>query len=325
MSQTLAILHDAYRRVNDRKVFWSAMALSAAVVAVLAGVSINERGVRVFTWQFDSDVMTSDMVLSRPIGRWRLFLTQYAGGLVFVALQALVFSVACFAVLAWRADVLAPGIFLAVPTVVLVFSYLFSFSVLIGVLTRSTVSALLLTGLFWLLVFGLGVADKALIAGRVRIQHETEKAALRVDRLEQRLQRLLEPPGDVGPGQAEGQGQKEAGAEPPEPEMLTAEQLEFNLRIARDLRDRLGESVDSLRWWNDLFFSIRTFLPKTDETVSLVERWMIPEGRIPRGRRGGEIDRTIRGRSVAWIVGTSVAFELVVLLAGGWLFVRRDY
>ena len=94
-----------------------------------------------------------DLVVARPISRMRLFITQYAAGLLFVTLQITVFSVASFLVIGLRGGAWEAGLFLAIPLVVCFFSYLFSVCVLLGLLTRSTVASLLLTLLFWLLLF----------------------------------------------------------------------------------------------------------------------------------------------------------------------------
>src|SRR5439155_22018452 len=76
-----------------------------------------------------------DLYLSKPIGRLRLFLTKYATGLLFVALQVLVFSLASFVVIGVRGKSWEPGIFLAVPLVVSFFSYIYCVCVLIGIVT----------------------------------------------------------------------------------------------------------------------------------------------------------------------------------------------
>ena len=98
------------------------------------------------------DLMTAgsiDLFVSKPIGRLRLFFTEYLAGLLFAALQVTIFTAACFLVIGLRGGVWEPGLFLAVPIVVCFFSYLFSVCVFLGVATRSTIAALLLTLLFW--------------------------------------------------------------------------------------------------------------------------------------------------------------------------------
>ena len=67
-----------------------------------------------------------DLFVSKPIGRLRLFLTEYVAGLLFVTLQVTIFSAASFLVIGLRGGVWEPGLFVAVPVVVCFFSYLFS-------------------------------------------------------------------------------------------------------------------------------------------------------------------------------------------------------
>jgi hypothetical protein len=38
-----------------------------------------------------------------------------------------------------------------------------------------------------------------------------------------------------------------------------------------------------------------------------------------------EMLEELRSRSVWWVVGTSLAFEAIVLLIAAWIFCRRDY
>ena len=83
-----------------------------------------------------------ECMLSKPIGRVRLFLTKYCAGLLFVVLQALVFTLAAIIVIGVRSNEWIWGLLLAVPVVTLFFSYLYSASALVGVWTRSTLAAL---------------------------------------------------------------------------------------------------------------------------------------------------------------------------------------
>ena len=110
-----------------------------------------------------------DTLLSKPIGRVRLFLTKYVSGLLFLALQVLVFTTGCFLVIWIRGGAIEPRLFLAVPIVVLFFSYLFAFCAFVGMVTRSTMAALLLTILFWFLVFLVNAADDIVLAQREAI------------------------------------------------------------------------------------------------------------------------------------------------------------
>jgi hypothetical protein len=79
-----------------------------------------------------------ELSLCKPIGRVRLFLTKYLAGLLFVAMQVSIFSVMAFRGCRVARRRWVPRLFLAIPLVLLMFSYLFSFCALIGFLTRST-------------------------------------------------------------------------------------------------------------------------------------------------------------------------------------------
>ena len=85
---------------------------------------------------------------------------------------------------------------------------------------------------------------------------------------------------------------------------------------------------------HDILYGVKTVLPKTSETVGLLERSLYDMADLPdelMGQRGNqaeaqrEIVETIRSRSVWWVVGTSLGFEALVLCCAAWIFCRRDY
>ena len=213
MIQTWALLVDAYRDLNAKRLFWVVLAVSGLVVAAFAALGLDHGSVTLLGWTtpvhspllafitpavfykrafvtFGVDVWLSwlasilalvstagifpdlmaggsiDLYLSKPIGRVRLFLTKVAGGLLFVTLQVTVFCGCCFVLLRARGGQWEPGVFLAVPLVVLMFSYLFAVCVLLGVVTRSTVAALLLTLVFWAIAWGVQRSDDLVDLGR---------------------------------------------------------------------------------------------------------------------------------------------------------------
>jgi ABC-type transport system involved in multi-copper enzyme maturation permease subunit len=88
---------------------------------------------------------TIDVLLSKPISRARLFLYKYVSSMVFVLLQGSLFVVLTFLVMGLRWGVWRPGYLLSAPLLVLLFSYVFCVSVFVGVKTRSTVAAILLS------------------------------------------------------------------------------------------------------------------------------------------------------------------------------------
>ncbi len=92
-----------------------------------------------------------DVVLGKPISRSRLFFYKYLAALVFVFVQAAYFVGLTFLVMGLKWGVWAPGYLLAAPLLVFLFSYIFCISVWVGVKTRSTVAAVLLTIGSWAL------------------------------------------------------------------------------------------------------------------------------------------------------------------------------
>lgn len=93
------------------------------------------------------------VALSKPISRWRLFFYKYIGALLFMGVQAALFAVIVFFAIRLRIGLWKPAIFLSVPLLLLMFSYLYSVTTLIGIKTRSVMASVLFTILFWLFCF----------------------------------------------------------------------------------------------------------------------------------------------------------------------------
>lgn len=388
MIQTFALLQDAYRELNSKKLFWITMILSGIVVAGFAAIGINQKGLTLLWFQIGNFggavtsatipadqlyktlfanfgiafwlswiatilalVSTSSMIpdfiasgaieltLSKPISRLRLFLTKFAVGLLFVGLQVLTFSAACFVVIGVRGGAWEPGVFLAVPVVLLFFSYLFAVCVLFGLLTRSTIASLLLTLLFWFLCFGVNATEGIVLNGRESNAVLADSLETRIGKMEANTTKLLRQPLDEG---------VEDTREPVTPAELDA----ANPKIA-EFRQDLAEVRAAYRPWNTAaktFVAVKTLLPKTSETVALIDRWLVDEMNLrdqrfdddadspntsgPAFTRLSGADRIkvqkrleaiYKGRSVSWVIGTSLIFELLILGVAARIFVRRDF
>lgn len=278
--------------------------------------------------------------LSKPIGRMRLFLTRYFTGLLFVALQVGVFTTASFFVLGIRGGAWEPTIFLAIPVVIVFFSYLFSFCVLIGVLTRSAMPALLLTMLFWCMLYVLNVGDAMLVGFRDGNAGLVEARAARIERMERNTRDSI-----IEAKALEGI----ENYEPTDDELVASMPI-----IARQREEQVSaqEDLASLKAWAGRIYAIKTVFPKTAETIGLLERWLLPDDEVQaaqdraaaaeaasgkddasadedepsgQGMDSEAIAREFRSRSIWWIVGTSLGFEALVLAIAGFVFVRRDY
>ncbi len=388
MRQTWAILLDAYRALAAKKLFWIVLILSGLVVAAFGAVGINESGLTFFGWESDVGFTTAqlspavfyktmfvslgigfwiawlatilalvstaglipdflsdgsiDLTLSKPVGRLRLFLTKYASGLLFVALQVLVFCVASFLVLGLRGGTWEWGVFIAVPMVTIFFSYLYAICALLGVLTRSTMASLLLTLLLWFVIWGVQTTEQTLLFFRTMDQ---ERIAVLQEDIERREGDLAQMSEQESAGIVE--GLKNAVSRPSRERAMERRQEEL---------ERAEDRLATISRFHNGALAARTILPKTGETIGLIERWLIdlaelpdlseepepilPPSDAPDGEEGEELEidnaalqqRTqqrvvekIRERSVLWIVGTSLLFEAFVLAIASWLFVRRDF
>lgn len=400
MTQTIALLVDAYRELNAKKLFWVTLILSGVLVGAFACVGLDAQGITIFKWSlpvpmFNTGTMSVgffykflfvqfgvalwlswaamilavistaaiipdfvsggavELALSKPIGRVRLFLTKYVMGLLFVTLQVGVFSLASFLVIGLRGGAWEPRLFMAIPIVVAVFSFLFCVSALVGLLTRSTIAALLLTLLFWIFLFILNAADSSTlmiksqkVAQVARQERMIERQKKEIDRLEHWARSQLD---EKAKSDAAANGEPE-----PAPVAWSSEQIEqispqiVNVRsqitsTEKDIKEN-QDDVTQIERWNRGFVIAKTVLPKTAETTKLLERALLSEEDLKkieratgndRRRRDDEEDthvtgaqmaeQVLRSRSVGWIVGTSLAFEGVVLVLACWVFARRDF
>jgi ABC-type transport system involved in multi-copper enzyme maturation permease subunit len=385
LTQTKAVFIDAYRELNAKKLFWITMALNVLVVALFAALGINQQGVTLLHWTFDSPFFNADNVspelfyklqftswgipfwlswvttilalistagivpdlvsggmiepvLSKPIGRVRLFLTKYITGLFFVALQVLVFTVGCILVIGIRGNAWEPKLLLAVPIVLAFFSYLFAFCAFLGLITRSTITSLLGTLLLWFLIFLLNIADSTMLAQRegseLRVEDRTQDVERQENFARKRIDQLRAN-GDPVPGD-----NPEDNVDDP----LVA--VNPALGMSRNRLAEAQESAETWRGWARNAFIAKTVFPKTQETISLLERELITREEILKlmgmqepppsandedlpamadPRTTERVTMVLRERSTLWILGTSFGFEAFFLALCCLIFARRDF
>jgi ABC-type transport system involved in multi-copper enzyme maturation permease subunit len=377
ITQTLAIFHDAYRELTDRKLFWLILILSVIAIIGFAGFHADDQHLTYFGFNFPAIgipprvlyksifsgfvigmwltwiatvlalISTAsifpdfiafgsiDLFLSKPISRVRLFFTKYAAGMLFVILQVVVFTLMAYCVLGLRGGGWVPGLFWAIPIVVCFFSYLFSVCVFFGVLWRSTLAAFFLTLLFWLICYALGTTELVLLSFKTEAQLSLTRLNLQIDTYDKRIA-MMEP----------------ATAATSRPSTQPAPRLLTDFKATREklVAERFDteSNLRSLDRWHGIFYSIKTFFPKTTDTIELLNRILLsreeisqltPEDRrnrrhknddeddsgVPKPRADVETQNRLRDRSIGWIVGTSLAFEAVVLSLAAWIFHRRDF
>ena len=200
--QVWALIADCFREAIDRKIFWVMIVISLVIAAGMACIGFDEEGMSILfgVWTFEvpdyapgnplgraliGSILTKwiadvyigwigivialvatagifpsliergaiDVVLSKPMSRAKIFLGKYAGSMVFVALQAAVFVVLTFAVVGLRWQQWFWGYLWSIPLIVVLFSYVYAFVALFAVVTRSTMTALLLGMVAWIVIW----------------------------------------------------------------------------------------------------------------------------------------------------------------------------
>ncbi len=405
MTQTLALLLDAYRELNSKKLFWFTLAISCIIALAFAAIGIDQKGLSLLWWNIgdfggfvNSDVIPKDqfyktifsnfgvsfwlgwlatilalvstsgmipdfiaggaveLTLSKPVSRVRLFLTKWSVGLLFVGLQVAAFSLACFLVIGIRGGSWTPRVFLAIPIVLLFFSYLYSVQALLGLLTRSTIASLLLTLLFWLFLFLLNMADVIVLNGRETNVVKRESLVAKVERLETSTSKRLKETA-LKAAQAKARETAQAGGKTieqaeldaitvPEP---TKEEIAAASTSVREAKEAIVDGDAAKPKWDLACRAVvtsKTIFPKTSETTALLDRYLVKTLDIPTPEEKEDenvqairrqlsaadqrkvqkrMEELLRGRTESWIIGTSVLFECLVLGGACWIFSRRDF
>lgn len=308
------------------------LSFAATIIALISTASIIPEFV---------DRGSIDLMLSKPIGRGRLFLTKFVSGLLFATMQVTVFTVAAFLVIGLRAGDWEPWLFIAIPLFVLFYSYLFSVQAVVGLLTRSVIASVIIVFLFWGVLFLVQAGDGITLAWRVTQEMTIERRAERLDKFQERAF-------DAEALRAQLTLEAEAGDVDAQNALPAAEQ-DADIRASRLLavQDEQAEELEVLaiatrvNWW---LHAANTVLPKTGETISLLERILkdragmvtpIVDGDDTRRQFGEmvgprEFEKRMEmeldeSHSLVWTIGTSLLFEGVVLTLGIWWFSRRDY
>ncbi|MBI1831489.1 MAG: ABC transporter permease subunit, partial [Planctomycetes bacterium] len=122
-----------------------------AWVAVLAGV--------VITSFFIPNMLrkgTVDLLLVKPIDRWLLLVYKYIGGLSFIFLSTSYAVGGIWLVLGIRSGLWANGALVMILTITFFFAILYAVSTLVGVVTNSTVTSIMVTIGAWFVFFLIG-------------------------------------------------------------------------------------------------------------------------------------------------------------------------
>lgn len=407
MTAITAILIDSVRQLRAKKLFWIVLGISAIIFIAYGSIGFNATGFSIGygLWDFENEMIREgtpyarlmlegifsslivpiwftwgaiilalistadvfpdflakgsiDLVVSKPVRRFTIFFTKYIGSLLFVFAQIGIFTLGVFLVLGLRLDEWRWPIFLAVPVVLAVFSYLYSVMVLLSLLTRSALASMLITFIVWILLFSLQTTEQTLNSIRIARTNDVLQAEEQLDRLNRMIP------------MAERANREDRA----ESWRRDAERIEAALAEDRESRDTWT------RWHTGFRLAINV-LPKPQETVGLLQRWLeeasgedeadfeavflaltgdrIPdedqqrinaraefealseEEQIERAdeylqtsgssaqpfgpENVDDIEADYRERSAAFVLGTSLGAELVILLIGAFYFSRRDF
>ncbi len=410
--QTLALLHDSLRLLMARRLFWITMLISGLLVVAYGSIGFDDRGVSILfgAFHFEDPRFTSDspwarvlllgiftnfvvpvwlgwgavilglistsstfpdmmsegavdLVLSKPLSRVKLVLVKYAGALLFVGLQTLVFCGGVFLITGLRLGEWNWMIFAGAAIVVIFFSYLFAFHTLVAIVTRSTIAALLLTMLFWFALFIAQSTEQSLSGFHQQQLVEIEDFEARIATQKIRLDRARNPSGL----------RESLGAALTSPDQI--ERTIASLEAEQESKRRTAQALEA---WHDRSLVLMAVLPKNQETIALLDRWLIrdanmtmqdivlgsmnlppeeepnetpeqpdpgaepeasaeqPETTADRRGRHEEMTRTQieaakreekerREKPAAFIIGTSLGFEIVILAVACFIFARRDF
>ena len=119
------------------------------------------------------------VLLAKPAPRWSILAGKYAGVVLFVALQAVLFVGGTWFALGFSTGVWEGSYWFAVPLLIVNFAVFYAFSGFLAVCTRSTVVSVFGTLLFWLLCWTMNFTHHRVVG--FDVQGLTPVATLLID------------------------------------------------------------------------------------------------------------------------------------------------
>ncbi|MBC8310635.1 MAG: ABC transporter permease [Phycisphaerales bacterium] len=272
-----------------------------------------------------------ELTISKPIGRLKLFFSKYLVSLLFVVLQVAIFCLGIFICVGLRVGEWNPFIFTAIPIVATFFSYLFAVCVLVGILTRSGITALLITGVFWMALWSIQTSEGTLNRFVTEQHVSIERFNEGIDNAEKDLAEITEKSVDD----------------------FRIPKFEKRIETFNADIEESQELLGKLEQWHTPISWVLAISPKNAQTIGLLDRWLSdPDGfdigaimsgdmssiegeeveefdRTTRGARERETTRRLRddyeSRSLWYVIGTSLIFECVILGIASFYFCRKDF
>ncbi len=122
-----------------------------------------------------------------------------------------------------------------------------------------------------------------------------------------------------------------------DPEQLRAQirGYESQIQALERLRPEQEETAETARRWHTRLYAVFIALPKTGATKELFQRWVIDKSdwdgflkmldQMGNGEGSSAAQEEMNERPLWWVLGTSLAFEALVLALACWIFCRRDF
>jgi hypothetical protein len=186
------LIRDTFRQARSSGAFWLMLGVTLACVALCLTVNVADgsedpsRAVRTLEmylagWVADAigllltlmwtasflpsflEASTASVLLAKPVSRGSLLVGKCLGVLAFVAVQDSLFVGGTWLALGLRTGVWDKTYLLCLPLLLLHFAVFFSFSALLAVATRSTISCVFGSILFWLVCWAMNVGRHSLL------------------------------------------------------------------------------------------------------------------------------------------------------------------
>lgn len=270
-----------------------------------------------------------ELSLSKPITRIRLFMMKYLVSMLFVMLQVSIFCVGIFLCVGLRLGEWNWMIFVAIPIVSLFYSYLFAVTVLVGMMTKSGIASLLVTGIFWMTLFSVSGSEGALTAIVTGEEVQIERYQEGIDKQQKQLAEIVSK----------------------SQEDFRIEKREARIEEMMVANEDAIEFLDKIKPWQTRISWTLLLLPKTSQTIGLLDRWLSSDdgfdlAAILRGDMSEleemedfeatshkaisqESSRRLQdeydGRSLWYVIGTSIIFECFILGIASLIFCRKDF
>lgn len=261
---------------------------------------------------------SAGMLLTKRPSRLLVFISKFVGSLLFMLVQVGLFVFIVFIAMKWRLGEWNFTVFWFLPATVLVFGVLYSFLVLIAVKTRSTLTAILLTMGLWLISWVVGGVEATLFEFS-KVEDFSAKAEMRA--YEEQLEMVKAMKAENPNAEIELPSLPDRSQE-----MNTMSKFHGYIKIAYGFLPKTSPIIDAAK--NALTVDGNKGYSESGFWAPVMES----DGMESAGLSESEIEESLevsdesqKRHSVAYSVGTTLAFTLVMLLLAGRSFSKKEF